>query len=201
MYPMTSPLRATAAVMWNCVPRRYNSDPRRPAVAPAGNARIIAAVTRNGDVMGYIDILVLFEVVYPEWPAYLLITLAAILAAVLSANWLAARLQRHTPRPSVNLAQTMQRVSLEQDSACESSEIPKMRWARSSTASIKCRAAPSSRLAPGEVSPIATSSRSRSARSILATPILELKLAIARPIAPRRRPSAPAAPRAISWRA
>ncbi|MGC2033296.1 MAG: ATP-binding protein, partial [Steroidobacteraceae bacterium] len=91
-------------------------DPQHPQLYLRGTQfHIIAAVTRNGDVMGYIDILVPFEVVYPEWPAYLLITLAAILAAVLSANWLAARLQQQISGPIVNLAQTMQRVSLEQD--------------------------------------------------------------------------------------
>ena len=91
-------------------------DPRHPQLYLRGTQfHIIAAVARNGDVIGYIDILVPFEVVYPEWPAYLLITLAAILAAVLSANWLAARLQQQISGPIVNLAQTMQRVSLEQD--------------------------------------------------------------------------------------
>jgi two-component system sensor histidine kinase/response regulator len=91
-------------------------DPLHPKLYLRGTQfHIIAAVARNGDVMGYIDILVPFEVVYPEWPAYLLITLAAILAAVLSANWLAARLQQQISGPIVNLAQTMQRVSLEQD--------------------------------------------------------------------------------------
>jgi two-component system, sensor histidine kinase and response regulator len=91
-------------------------DPQHPQLYLRGTQfHIIAAVARNGDVMGYIDILVPFEVVYPEWPAYLLITLAAIVAAVLSANWLAARLQQQISGPIVNLAQTMQRVSLEQD--------------------------------------------------------------------------------------
>ena len=91
-------------------------DPEHPQLYLRGTQfHIIAAVARNGDVIGYIDILVPFEVVYPEWPAYLLITLAAILAAVLSANWLAARLQQQISGPIVNLAQTMQRVSLEQD--------------------------------------------------------------------------------------
>ncbi|HSY97003.1 MAG TPA: response regulator [Steroidobacteraceae bacterium] len=91
-------------------------DPEHPQLYLRGTQfHIIAAVARNGNVMGYIDILVPFEVVYPEWPAYLLITLAAILAAVLSANWLAARLQQQISGPIVNLAQTMQRVSLEQD--------------------------------------------------------------------------------------
>ncbi|MHB8474910.1 MAG: response regulator [Steroidobacteraceae bacterium] len=91
-------------------------DPQHPQLHVRGaQFHITAAVVRNGDVLGYIDILVPFRVVSPEWPAYLLITLAAILAAVLSANWLAARLQHQISGPIVNLAQTMQRVSLEQD--------------------------------------------------------------------------------------
>ncbi len=66
-------------------------------------------------MLGSIDIVVPLEVVYPDWPAYLLITLAAIFAAVLTANWLAARLQQQISGPIVNLAHTMQRVSLEED--------------------------------------------------------------------------------------
>jgi two-component system, sensor histidine kinase and response regulator len=110
-------LESTASQNALAIPRSMPVvDPQHPQLYLRGTQfHIIAAVVRNGDVMGYIDILVPFEVVYPEWPAYLLITLAAIVAAVLSANWLAARLQQQISGPIVNLAQTMQRVSLEQD--------------------------------------------------------------------------------------
>jgi two-component system, sensor histidine kinase and response regulator len=91
-------------------------DPQHPRLYLQGSQfHIMAAVLRNDGVLGYIDILVPFEVIYPDWPAYLLITLAAILAAVLSSNWLAARLQQQISGPIVNLAHTMQRVTLEED--------------------------------------------------------------------------------------
>jgi two-component system sensor histidine kinase/response regulator len=91
-------------------------DPQQPRMYLRGSQfHIMAAVLRNDGVLGYIDILVPFEVVYPEWPAYLLITLAAILAAVLTSNWLAARLQQQISGPIVNLAHTMQRVTLEEN--------------------------------------------------------------------------------------
>jgi signal transduction histidine kinase/CheY-like chemotaxis protein len=54
-------------------------------------------------------------VLYPNWQGYLLMTLAATAAAVLTAYWLAARLQEQISGPIVNLAQTMQRVSTEGD--------------------------------------------------------------------------------------
>ena len=44
-----------------------------------------------------------------------MITAAAIAAAVFSSYWLAARLQQQISGPIVNLAHTMQRVSLEED--------------------------------------------------------------------------------------
>jgi two-component system sensor histidine kinase/response regulator len=91
-------------------------DPQHPRLYLQGSQfHIMAAVLRNDGVLGYMDILVPFEVVYPDWAAYLFITLAAILAAVLSSNWLAARLQQQISGPIVNLAHTMQRVTLEED--------------------------------------------------------------------------------------
>jgi TMAO reductase system sensor TorS len=76
---------------------------------------IIAAVIRKDQVLGSIHILVPLEVMYPDWLSYILITLAATVAAVLTAYWLAARLQQQISGPIVNLADTMQRVSSEED--------------------------------------------------------------------------------------
>ena len=91
-------------------------DPQHPPLYyQAGQFHIIAPVVRNRQPLGYIHILVPLEVVYPDWPGYLLITLAAIAAAVLTAYWLAARLQVQISGPIVNLAHTMQRVSAEED--------------------------------------------------------------------------------------
>jgi len=91
-------------------------DPQRPQLYLQGSQfHVIAAVVRNGKISGFVRILVPFEVLYPDWRGYLLITLAAIAAAVLTAYWLAARLQLQISGPIVNLAHTMQRVSSEED--------------------------------------------------------------------------------------
>jgi two-component system sensor histidine kinase/response regulator len=76
---------------------------------------IIATVVRNDQILGFVRFLVPLEVLYPNWQGYLLMTLAASAAAVLTAYWLAARLQEQISGPIVNLAQTMQRVSSEED--------------------------------------------------------------------------------------
>ncbi|MGB6310289.1 MAG: response regulator, partial [Steroidobacteraceae bacterium] len=80
-----------------------------------GQFHLIAAIARKNQVLGFIHIIVPLAVMYPDWPGYLLITLAASLAAVLTAYWLAARLQQQISGPIVNLAHTMQRVSSEED--------------------------------------------------------------------------------------
>lgn len=91
-------------------------DPQHPQLDFQGSQiHVSAAVVRNGTVSGFVRILVPFEVLYPDWPGYLLITLAAIVAAVVTARWLAARLQLQISGPIVNLAHTMQRVSSEED--------------------------------------------------------------------------------------
>jgi two-component system, sensor histidine kinase and response regulator len=91
-------------------------EPLPPRLFLQGNQfHITAAVERNGNALGYVHILVPLEVLYPDWRSYLLITLAAIATAVLTAYWLAARLQHQISGPIVNLAHTMQRVSLEED--------------------------------------------------------------------------------------
>jgi two-component system, sensor histidine kinase len=76
---------------------------------------IIATVVRNDQILGFVRFLVPLEVLYPNWQGYLLMTLAASTAAVLTAYWLAARLQEQISGPIVNLAHTMQRVSSEED--------------------------------------------------------------------------------------
>ena len=91
-------------------------DPQHPQLYLQGSRfHITAAVVRKTQVLGFVHILVPFEVLYPDWPGYLLITLAAIAAAILTAYWLAARLQLQISGPIVNLAHTMQRVSSEED--------------------------------------------------------------------------------------
>jgi len=76
---------------------------------------ITAPVVREGAVLGSVHILLPLAAFYPDWRAFALISVAAIVAAVLISYWLAARLQKQISGPIVNLAQTMQRVSAEQD--------------------------------------------------------------------------------------
>jgi TMAO reductase system sensor TorS len=91
-------------------------EPQQPRLFLQGSQfHITAAVERNGQALGFVHILVPLEALYPDWRGYVLITLAAIATAVLTAYWLAARLQHQISGPIVNLANTMQRVSLEED--------------------------------------------------------------------------------------
>jgi two-component system, sensor histidine kinase and response regulator len=81
----------------------------------AGQLHITAPVMHDGKILGFVHIISPFAALYPDWHAYLLITLAAIAAAVGASYWLAARLQQQISGPIVNLAHTMQRVSSEED--------------------------------------------------------------------------------------
>ena len=77
--------------------------------------QITAPASHEGAVLGSVHILVPLAALYPGWRGYALISVAAIAAAVLSSYWLAARLQKQISGPIVNLAHTMQRVSIEED--------------------------------------------------------------------------------------
>jgi TMAO reductase system sensor TorS len=92
-------------------------DPRHEPVLrlAAGHFQITAAAVQNGKVLGSVLITAPLGSIYPDWQGYLLMTAAAIAAAVFSSYWLAARFQQQISGPIVNLAQTMQRVSLEED--------------------------------------------------------------------------------------
>ena len=74
-----------------------------------------AAAARNGSLAGYVHITSPLSAVYPDWRGSLVITAAAVAAAIFTSFWLAARLQQQISGPIVNLAQTMKRVSLEED--------------------------------------------------------------------------------------
>jgi two-component system, sensor histidine kinase and response regulator len=77
--------------------------------------QITVPAARSGVVLGYVSILVPLSALYPDWRAYALVTLVAIVAALSVSYWLAARLQRQISGPILNLAHTMQRVSAEED--------------------------------------------------------------------------------------
>jgi two-component system sensor histidine kinase/response regulator len=80
-----------------------------------GHVHITAPILRDGRVQGYMHIVLLLESLFGNWPEFLIIILAAIAAAVGASYWLAARLQQQISGPIVNLAQTMKRVSSEED--------------------------------------------------------------------------------------
>ena len=91
-------------------------DPTRPRlVLYDGHVHVTAPVMRDAEVIGFIHIVVVLHALYPDWPSYLLTILAAAAAAVAASYWLAAKLQEHISGPIVNLAQTMKRVSLEEN--------------------------------------------------------------------------------------
>jgi two-component system, sensor histidine kinase and response regulator len=77
--------------------------------------QITVPVTRSGAVLGYLRILVPLTAMYPDWREYAVVTVVAIACALWVSYWLAARLQRQISGPIVNLANTMQRVSAEED--------------------------------------------------------------------------------------
>jgi signal transduction histidine kinase/DNA-binding response OmpR family regulator/HPt (histidine-containing phosphotransfer) domain-containing protein len=98
------------------LPKTLFPDPEHPSLLlHAGRFHMVAAVMNEGEVLGYIRVVAPFDAVYPDWLGYLLITLAAIAAAVVASYWLAARLQQQISGPIVNLADTMKRVSAEED--------------------------------------------------------------------------------------
>ena len=111
--------RLKSAAAQNAVAIPHSAPPvgaQRPQLYfQEGQFHIIAPVVRNEQTLGFLRFLVPLEVLYPNWQGYLLMTLAASAAAVLTAYWLAARLQEQISGPIVNLAHTMQRVSSEED--------------------------------------------------------------------------------------
>jgi signal transduction histidine kinase/DNA-binding response OmpR family regulator len=86
-----------------------------PLAVHRNQFQITAPAMREGAVLGSVHILIPLAALYPDWRAFALISVAAIVAAFLIPYWLAARLQKQISGPIVNLAQTMQRVSAEED--------------------------------------------------------------------------------------
>src|SRR5580700_2466625 len=89
--------------------------PSAPVRAHLNQFQVTAPAAHEGAVLGYVHILVPVASLYPYWRGYALISVAAIAAAVLISYWLAAGLQKQISGPIVNLANTMQRVSTEED--------------------------------------------------------------------------------------
>ena len=110
-------LQSAAALESGAIPDAApGAEPGPPRLyLQAGQLHIMATVQRGHEVLGFIHIRVPLATLYQDWSGYLVITLAAIAVAVLTAYWLAARLQQQISGPIVNLAHTMQRVSSEED--------------------------------------------------------------------------------------
>jgi TMAO reductase system sensor TorS len=91
-----------------------------PAQKPTLHVRsdgihVTAAATHGAKLIGWVQVVAPLRAVYDDWPGYLWMTAAAIAAALTGAFWFAARLQQQISGPIVNLAQTMRRVSAEED--------------------------------------------------------------------------------------
>ncbi len=82
---------------------------------PGGELQITMPAMRGGAVLGHVLLRVPLEALYPDWRGYALVIAAATAAALLFSWWLAATLQKQISAPIVNLADTMQRVSAEEN--------------------------------------------------------------------------------------
>jgi signal transduction histidine kinase/DNA-binding response OmpR family regulator/HPt (histidine-containing phosphotransfer) domain-containing protein len=87
----------------------------KPGRMRANQFQVTAPAVHEGAVLGYVHIIVPVASLYPYWRDYALISLAAIATAILISYWLAARLQKQISGPIINLAHTMQRVSVEEN--------------------------------------------------------------------------------------
>ena len=180
------------------------TDPQHPRLYVQGSRfHIIAAVVRKDQVTGFIHILVPIEVMYPDWSGYILITLAAIVAAVLTAYWLAARLQQQISGPDRELgadhAARVQRGGLQ---LCGSSANVARRnrfTHRRFQSDARDKFAIATRVWRSIVN--SWSNRSPTAPRISAMPTAICRWPSPKQIERRMWPSGRAAPRASSWRA
>ena len=110
-----APLYKTLSSVKLPPPAAFDPGQRPASVLQDGRVRITAAAVADGKVLGTVRIIAPLDAVYPDWLAFLLLTLAGFAAALVGAYWIAARLQHQISGPIVNLAQTMKRVSTEED--------------------------------------------------------------------------------------
>ena len=96
-------------------PAAFDPTQRPASMLQGGRVRITAAAVADGKILGTVLIIAPLDAVYPDWLAFMLMTLAGLAAALVGAYWVAARLQHQISGPIVNLAQTMKRVSTEED--------------------------------------------------------------------------------------
>jgi TMAO reductase system sensor TorS len=109
------PLYKTATVGQLPPPPAFDPQQQPSASLQDGRVRITAAAVADGKVLGVVRIIAPLDAVYPDWLAFMLTTIAGLVAAVIGSYWVAARLQHQISGPIVNLAKTMKRVSTEED--------------------------------------------------------------------------------------
>jgi TMAO reductase system sensor TorS len=99
------------------LPAPADVDPKQKPIlnVRSDGIHVTVVVAQNGKAIGWVHVVTPLDSIYSDWPGYLWITVAAIAAALFSAYWFAARLQQQISGPIVNLAQTMRRVSAEED--------------------------------------------------------------------------------------
>jgi two-component system, sensor histidine kinase len=110
-----APLSKTLASVKLAPPAAFDPGQRPASVLQEGRVRITVAAVADGKVLGTVLIIAPLDAVYPDWLAFMLMTIAGLAAALVGAYWVAARLQHQISGPIVNLAQTMKRVSTEED--------------------------------------------------------------------------------------
>jgi TMAO reductase system sensor TorS len=109
------PLSKTLASVKLPPPAAFDPKQHPASVLHEGRVRITAAAVADGKVLGNVLIIAPLDALYPDWLAFMLTTLTGLAAALGGAYWVAARLQHQISGPIVNLAQTMKRVSTEED--------------------------------------------------------------------------------------
>ena len=109
------PLSKTLASVQLPPPAAVDARQRPVSELKRGHVRITANAVADGKVLGNVLIIAPLDAVYPDWLAFMLTTIAGLVAAIVGAYWVAARLQHQISGPIVNLAQTMKRVSTEED--------------------------------------------------------------------------------------
>ena len=91
-------------------------DPARVVeIFDSGLFTLKVPISADGKLVGYIKIQTPLAPLYADFRMYAWTTFAVIIGAVLAAYLIASRLQQQISGPIVNLAKTMQRVSIEED--------------------------------------------------------------------------------------
>jgi two-component system, sensor histidine kinase and response regulator len=120
----TGEVKLESADLEGAVPKRRASSAGMPFDSSGAHLtlrgrrfEISVPARREGVILGYTKLSLPLTALVRDWRGYVLITAAGTGIAVAITYWLAALLQRQISNPIVNLAQTMQRVSSEENYA------------------------------------------------------------------------------------